>query len=231
MVSLLTPLPPGPLVGRRLSPFNSFNGMVERDPIGLATWLAEMLNACGLAHLHLMRGDFLGRQHGLQTGRSGGGAGRLSRHGWRSAATCAALAGAQPVLFPYIRRLLQGFCVVSARVSTQPALVQALPGGVALLPGLWARRAQAQVDPHLHHHHPPQAPAALSAPASQPAQPRPAEHADHSHELGPAGASYDLRWLDAMVQQHTGALRMSEFGFNAGAPDGRGLTACPARSG
>ena len=36
--------------------------------------------------------------------------------------------------------------------------------------------------------------------------------------MGPAGATYDLRWLDAMVQHHTGALRMSEFVFNIGSP-------------
>ena len=36
--------------------------------------------------------------------------------------------------------------------------------------------------------------------------------------MGPAGATYDLRWLDAMVQHHTGALRMSEFVFDIGQP-------------
>ncbi|MBM5810105.1 MAG: DUF305 domain-containing protein, partial [Cyanobacteria bacterium M_surface_9_m1_291] len=41
---------------------------------------------------------------------------------------------------------------------------------------------------------------------------------DHGHDLGPAGASYDLRWLDAMVQHHTGALRMSEFVFDSRSP-------------
>ncbi|WP_233128585.1 DUF305 domain-containing protein [Synechococcus sp. 8F6] len=43
-------------------------------------------------------------------------------------------------------------------------------------------------------------------------------HDSHSHDVGPAGATYDLRWLDAMVQHHTGALRMSEFVFNIGSP-------------
>jgi uncharacterized protein (DUF305 family) len=32
----------------------------------------------------------------------------------------------------------------------------------------------------------------------------------HNQELGPAGATYDQRWLDAMVQHHTGALRVGE---------------------
>jgi uncharacterized protein (DUF305 family) len=49
------------------------------------------------------------------------------------------------------------------------------------------------------------------APASTPP-------AAHHHELGPAGSTYDLRWLDGMVQHHTGALRMSEFVFDIGQP-------------
>ena len=40
----------------------------------------------------------------------------------------------------------------------------------------------------------------------------------HMHEVGPAGATYDLRFIDAMVQHHTGALRMSEFVFDVGQP-------------
>jgi uncharacterized protein (DUF305 family) len=43
-------------------------------------------------------------------------------------------------------------------------------------------------------------------------------HVGHNHEVGPAGRSYDLRWLDAMVQHHTGALRMSEYVFDIGVP-------------
>ena len=53
-----------PLVGLRLSPLNSFNGITDSDPIGLVSGLAERLNDCGLAYLHLMRADFLGRQQG-----------------------------------------------------------------------------------------------------------------------------------------------------------------------
>jgi uncharacterized protein (DUF305 family) len=67
--------------------------------------------------------------------------------------------------------------------------------------------AQAPMEHH-HHHQPepqPQAPASI-------------HHGSHGHGLGPAGATYDLRWLDAMVQHHTGALRMSEFVFNIGSP-------------
>jgi uncharacterized protein (DUF305 family) len=53
----------------------------------------------------------------------------------------------------------------------------------------------------------------MSAPAgSAPA------HAGHAHDVGPAGATYDLRFIDGMVQHHTGALRMSEFVFGIGSP-------------
>ncbi|MFY8148493.1 MAG: DUF305 domain-containing protein [Prochlorococcaceae cyanobacterium] len=64
------------------------------------------------------------------------------------------------------------------------------------------------VDPH--HHHPGEP--AGSAPAA------PSAHAGHVHALGPAGATYDLRFLDGMVEHHTGALRMSEFVFDIGPP-------------
>ena len=43
-------------------------------------------------------------------------------------------------------------------------------------------------------------------------------HAAHAHDVGPAGATYDLRFIDGMVQHHTGALRMSEFVFGIGEP-------------
>jgi uncharacterized protein (DUF305 family) len=70
--------------------------------------------------------------------------------------------------------------------------------------------ALAQLDPHHgHHQHHHQ--------MDDPAAP-PVAHSAHSHEVGPAGRTYDLRWLDGMVQHHTGALRMSEFVFDIGAP-------------
>ena len=52
-----------PLMGVRLSPLNGYNAMVDSDPVGLITWLAERLNDLPLAYLHLMRGDVLGQQH------------------------------------------------------------------------------------------------------------------------------------------------------------------------
>ena len=51
-------------VGLRISPLNSFNDMVDSDPVGLATWLATQLNRFNLAYLHLMRGDFFQKQSG-----------------------------------------------------------------------------------------------------------------------------------------------------------------------
>ena len=60
---------------------------------------------------------------------------------------------------------------------------------------------------HQHHHH------TMTVPVSEPIN-----HSIHSHEVGPAGATYDLRWIDAMVQHHIGALRMSEVVFNVGSP-------------
>lgn len=44
------------------------------------------------------------------------------------------------------------------------------------------------------------------------------DHSSHNHSVGPAGATYDLRWLDAMNQHHTGALVMSEYLFGIGEP-------------
>ena len=64
----------------------------------------------------------------------------------------------------------------------------------------------------MHHHHD----------HATPVQPTPAgatpAHSGHAHDVGPAGATYDLRFIDGMVQHHTGALRMSEFVFGIGAP-------------
>lgn len=51
-------------VGLRISPLNSYNSMIDSDPIGLSTWLAERLNDYNLAYLHVMRGDFFNQQTG-----------------------------------------------------------------------------------------------------------------------------------------------------------------------
>ncbi len=51
-------------VGLRLSPLNSFNGMIDSDPIGLTAFLADRLNDFNLAYVHLMRADFFQQQTG-----------------------------------------------------------------------------------------------------------------------------------------------------------------------
>ncbi len=88
---------------------------------------------------------------------------------------------------------------------------------LAALAGLLAPAAQAQMDPHQHHRMMAPAPAAGGAPASAPVA-APMDHSAHTHDVGPAGSTYDLRFIDGMVQHHTGALRMSEFMFNIGQP-------------
>ena len=49
---------------RRISPLNSYNSMIDSDPIGLTSWLATRLNDYGIAYLHVMRGDFFKAQEG-----------------------------------------------------------------------------------------------------------------------------------------------------------------------
>lgn len=51
-------------VGLRISPLNSYNSMIDSDPIGLASWLAARLNDFNLGYLHVMRGDFFQAQSG-----------------------------------------------------------------------------------------------------------------------------------------------------------------------
>jgi N-ethylmaleimide reductase len=51
-------------VGLRLSPLNSYNSMIDSDPVALVSWLAKRLNDFNLAYLHMMRGDFFGAQQG-----------------------------------------------------------------------------------------------------------------------------------------------------------------------
>ena len=51
-------------VGVRISPLNSFNSMVDSDPVATFSWLASKLNDYDLAYLHVMRADFKGEQQG-----------------------------------------------------------------------------------------------------------------------------------------------------------------------
>lgn len=49
-------------VGVRLSLLNSYNSMRDSDPMSLAGFLGERLNAFNLAYVHLMRSDFFAAQ-------------------------------------------------------------------------------------------------------------------------------------------------------------------------
>ncbi len=50
-------------IGVRLSPVNSFNSMIDSDPVALTTHLAKALDGLGLAYLHMMRADFFQKQN------------------------------------------------------------------------------------------------------------------------------------------------------------------------
>jgi N-ethylmaleimide reductase len=51
-------------VGVRISPLNSYNDMLDSDPVALTRYVATELDRRGIAYLHLMRGDFFGVQKG-----------------------------------------------------------------------------------------------------------------------------------------------------------------------
>ena len=102
-----------------------------------------------------------------------------------------------------------------------PAVAAGLLGAVGLALGV---QGQAQSMPSMPGMHPmPSVPTTPAVPAT-PAMATPAgqpihnHHGGHSHEVGPAGRTYDLRWIDGMVQHHTGALRMGEYVFDIGDP-------------
>jgi len=50
-------------VGVRISPVNSYNSMIDSDPVAISKWLAKRLNDYDLAYLHLMRADFFQQQN------------------------------------------------------------------------------------------------------------------------------------------------------------------------
>ena len=49
-------------VGVRISPLNSYNSMVDSDPVGLTRYVSTALSERGIGYLHLMRSDFFGVQ-------------------------------------------------------------------------------------------------------------------------------------------------------------------------
>jgi N-ethylmaleimide reductase len=49
-------------VGVRISPLNSYNAMIDSDPVGLTRYVSTALSERGIGYLHLMRSDFFGVQ-------------------------------------------------------------------------------------------------------------------------------------------------------------------------
>lgn len=51
-------------VGVRLSPLNSYNSMIDSNPLKLTSYAVSELNQLKVAYLHMMRSDFFGAQKG-----------------------------------------------------------------------------------------------------------------------------------------------------------------------
>lgn len=51
-------------VGLRISPLNSYNSMLDSDPVAITTYIAQQCNTRGIAYLHVMRADFFQAQQG-----------------------------------------------------------------------------------------------------------------------------------------------------------------------
>lgn len=64
ILDAVTTVWPADRVGVRLSPLNSFNDAVDSDPVGLSTYVGQLLSGRGLAYLHVIRGDMAGQQQG-----------------------------------------------------------------------------------------------------------------------------------------------------------------------
>lgn len=51
-------------VGLRISPLNSYNSMLDSDPVAITTYIAQQCSTRGIAYLHVMRSDFFQAQQG-----------------------------------------------------------------------------------------------------------------------------------------------------------------------
>jgi N-ethylmaleimide reductase len=51
-------------VGLRISPLNSYNSMIDGDPVAITTYIAQQCSTRGIAYLHVMRSDFFQAQQG-----------------------------------------------------------------------------------------------------------------------------------------------------------------------
>lgn len=58
-------------VGLRISPVNSYNSMMDSDPVGLTEYVAREMDKLNIAYLHVMRADFFAKQSGpiIETAR------------------------------------------------------------------------------------------------------------------------------------------------------------------
>ena len=90
----------------------------------------------------------------------------------------------------------------SLRLALAAALISFIP--------VSARAQQDSSMPEMHHMH--HSSSTEAVPSTE------TVNGSHQHGIGPAGETYDLRFIDAMVQHHRGALRMSEFVFDIGSP-------------
>ena len=106
------------------------------------------------------------------------------------------------------------FFLKSEKFSTHVRrIILALTAITALIP----QTSLAQMDHH-HGHHGHGMHHASPEEVKQESPTQSGSHEHHAHGMGPAGSTYDLRFIDGMVEHHTGALRMSEYVFNIGAP-------------
>lgn len=51
-------------VGLRISPLNSYNSMIDSDPVAITTYIAQQCSTRGIGYLHMMRADFFQAQQG-----------------------------------------------------------------------------------------------------------------------------------------------------------------------
>jgi N-ethylmaleimide reductase len=51
-------------VGLRISPLNSYNSMIDSDPVAVTTYIAQQCSTRGIAYVHVMRSDFFQAQQG-----------------------------------------------------------------------------------------------------------------------------------------------------------------------
>ena len=81
---------------------------------------------------------------------------------------------------------------------------------LAAISALTPQVALAQMDHRQGHHgHGMQHPAPEKTKEVAPAHS--GNHQHHAHGMGPAGSTYDLRFIDGMVEHHTGALRTVSY--------------------